>query len=546
MARPAAPVFGCEGVRVRRILLCCAAWAVVAPLAGAPAETRHVPEEYATIQAAIDAALPGDEVVLADGRYTGSGNRDLDLAGRAITVRSACGDPAACIIDCEHNGRGFFFHSGETGASIIRDLAICNGYADAGSGVCCEQSSPTLVNCLITGNHCTYAGGGLYCFEANPTVFACTIQNNTSEYKGGGVCGFSCSAVLAACTIAGNSAFFGGGVFCDYADLALADCVIAGNAAEANAGGIGCFDYCAATLTRCTVTENVAAKGGGVYCAEYSHPALYGCIITANATHTYSGAGVRCETASNAAVFNCLIAGNVAVEDGGGVSCYNSCPTLVNCAIRANSGVQGGGVHCDYYSSPELANCTVAGNTAETGGGLAARNGSTPVLTSCLLWGDAPQEIHLDSAEATLSWCDVQGGWAGEGNLDADPLFVDASAGDLRLAGGSPCIDAGDPACAPAPGAVDLDARLRLWDGDEDGSAVVDVGAYEYGAHAYGDLNCDGARDVFDIDPFVTALTDPAAYEILHPDCALLLADLNADGAVDGFDIEPFVAALVR
>jgi hypothetical protein len=69
------------------------------------------------------------------------------------------------------------------------------------------------------------------------------------------------------------------------------------------------------------------------------------------------------------------------------------------------------------------------------------------------------------------------------------------------------------------------------------------MGAYEYQFRP-GDLNCDGAANVFDIDPFVLALTDPAAYALAYPDCDPRLADINGDGLVDAFDIDPFVLAL--
>jgi hypothetical protein len=60
-----------------------------------------------------------------------------------------------------------------------------------------------------------------------------------------------------------------------------------------------------------------------------------------------------------------------------------------------------------------------------------------------------------------------------------------------------------------------------------------------------GDLNCDGAVNVFDIDPFVLALTDPESYALAYPDCDYMLADINGDGLVNVFDIDPFVALLV-
>ena len=72
-------------------------------------QTLNVPADYATIQAAIDAASPADVVLLADGVYTGPGNKDLDFYGKLITVCSGSGDPAGCVIDCEHEGARLLF-----------------------------------------------------------------------------------------------------------------------------------------------------------------------------------------------------------------------------------------------------------------------------------------------------------------------------------------------------------------------------------------------------------------------------------------------------
>ncbi|HVP11985.1 MAG TPA: hypothetical protein VMV94_12460, partial [Phycisphaerae bacterium] len=106
----------------------------------------------------------------------------------------------------------------------------------------------------------------------------------------------------------------------------------------------------------------------------------------------------------------------------------------------------GGGLSCDA-STPVLANCTISRNTATVrGGGMDCTNSPNPTLTNCILWGDTPLEISIASSTPVVNYCDVQGGWSGTGNLDTDPLFVDAANGDFHLAANSPCIDAGDPA----------------------------------------------------------------------------------------------------
>ncbi|MHC4705218.1 MAG: hypothetical protein ACYTFQ_32110, partial [Planctomycetota bacterium] len=135
----------------------------------------HVPSEYSTIQAAIDAAMPSDTVIVADGIYTGPGNRDIDFKGKAITVRSENG-PFNCTIDCGGSStephRGFRFHSGEGSTAVVSGFTITNGYGPdeaavwsdpAGGAIYCQDSDPTISRCIITGNSsgCCGAGAGI-------------------------------------------------------------------------------------------------------------------------------------------------------------------------------------------------------------------------------------------------------------------------------------------------------------------------------------------------------------------------------------------------
>ena len=112
-----------------------------------------------TIQDAIDSATNGDTVIITPGIYTGDGNRDIDFNGKAITVRSTDPDDTAVveatIIDCEGSDtephRGFYFHSGENNACVVAGLTITNGDTENGGGIYCDNSSPTLINCIFKG-----------------------------------------------------------------------------------------------------------------------------------------------------------------------------------------------------------------------------------------------------------------------------------------------------------------------------------------------------------------------------------------------------------
>ncbi|MBA7681043.1 hypothetical protein ES703_89371 [subsurface metagenome] len=126
-----------------------------------------------------------------------------------------------------------------------------------------------------------------------------------------------------------------------------------------------------------------------------------------------------------------------------------------------------------YYSSPTLTNCTFSGNSANYGGGMDNWEYSSPKLTSCVFWGDRPTEIGVHGGTAVITYSDVEGGWTGEGNIDADPLFADVAIGDYHLLASSPCINAGDPNYVAEPNETDLDGNPRVICGR------IDMGAYE-------------------------------------------------------------------
>jgi parallel beta-helix repeat protein len=548
----------------------------------------------ATIQAGIDDARRGDDVVIFDGIYWGAGNKDLDFGGKAITVRSGSGDPATCVIDCEGDGRGFYFHNGENAGSVVQGLTIQNAHTDFGS-VYCYGASPTLTNCIIADGIAN-SGAGVACSHySNPTLTNCIIRDNMAAYGAGVWCFQDSNPTLTNCTITGNKfGDFGAGLDCHDSNPTLTDCIIAGNSTEYGGGAVHCY-HASPTLTNCTILNNNGGEnGGGLYSRYDSNPTLTDCTITGNtcnnrgggifcddATATLTnctlrgntadyGGGADCLSSSNPLLTNCTITGNTATYHGGGVCCYESSPTLTNCKIGGNAANDcGGGIHCELDSNPSLTNCTVVGNTAESGGGVACSQYSSPTLTNCILWADMPREIYVDSSSPVVTYCNVQSGWMGIGNIDADPLFCDPvgpdgdpstfADNDYRLSANSPCIDAGNNGAVPAdvldldadgdtaePQPFDLAGRPRFVDDPvmpDTGSGappIVDIGAYEYMLN--GDCDLDWSISLDDFTCFAGCMQGPAV--IPQPGCGC--ADTDVDGDVDLADFVAFQAAFAE
>ena len=243
----------------------------------------------------------------------------------------------------------------------------------------------------------------------------------------------------------------GGGVWCENSGV-VSNCVLSGNSAGSCGGGA----Y-GGTLRNCTLIGNSASWGGGAHDA-----ALWACEISSNFVAIGgSGGGVDSCTANL-----CVISRNMASGSGGG-GAFES--TLNNCLVADNLALLGGGTCASTANS-----CTIVGNWAGsgfpddgTGGGGCA--GST--LINCIVYGNGATtgSNYLGSAFQHSCTAPDPGG---TGNATSDPQFVDAAAGNYRLAAGSPCINAGDNAAAP--GGTDLDGNPRVI------FETADMGAYEF------------------------------------------------------------------
>lgn len=373
-----------------------------------------VPDVYPTIQAAVDAASSGAVIILAPGTYTGPGNRDIDLGGKNLTIRSVNPADANCVsatvIDCqgapENVHRAFHFAGGENSTSLLNGLTIRNGYvADNGGAVYCYYSHPTITNCIFENNTASgfkKAGGAIALYNSSPQISNCQFYGNTASDFGGAIsCRDKSSPKISYCRILNNIAGAeGGGIYCWIDSMAMVDhTVIAKNYAEDAGGGLFFYE-CA----------DVEMPDGN----EPNSPVITFCTITENATNGF----------------------------GGGLFCMDSIVEMNNSILWNNDSPQMLGDQIALMDDSLI--------------------GTTLHVNYCDVTG--LDQDHWLEANCTLFW--------GDGNLDADPLFADPAQYDYHLQsasghwdesthnwvlddGGnydpaddqnSPCIDAGNPA----------------------------------------------------------------------------------------------------
>jgi len=274
-----------------------------------------------------------------------------------------------------------------------------------------------------------------------------------------------------------------------------------GNGPGLDAGGGGMFNYNGrATIRSCTFIANAATStSAGMLNFFNSHVTVSNCVFKHNWAVSTGGGGMV-NFSSRPLVLNSKFLRNSTGSGGGGMlNQHEGHPIVVNCEFIGNRAAFGGGMSNSHQnpSHPVLINNTFFGNVAnQLGGGMYNSNGSNASINNCILWGntdsggmDESAQIHVSTGSPTVNYSLVQGGWTGIGgigNLSSDPLFVDSHGldgifgsgdEDLRLEAGSLAIDAGNNNLVLED--TDLGGNPRVVDGDGDGTATVDMGAYE-------------------------------------------------------------------
>ena len=298
-----------------------------------------------------------------------------------------------------------------------------------------------------------------------------------------------------------------------------------------------------------TIKNGNDTTAGAIHFHHNSRVIVKNCIFTGN---TASGGGaISCDNDSSPTIINCVITGNTAGFNGGAVlTTDQSTPTFINCTITGNTAAwNGGGVYLNGFRGPgpTFINCTIADNTAGREGGGIFADGfeSDATITNSIIWANSGEQITGPGGDVVVRFSDVQGGFVGQGNINADPRFTDPAAGDYRISTGSPVIDAGDNTAVPTGVTTDLDGNPRFVDDPNTPNTgvpghgfaeIVDMGAYEFqGEACYADCDSNGVLDIFDFLCFQNSFVLGEAYA----------CDCDPDPACDIFDFVCFQNAFV-
>jgi len=350
-----------------------------------------------------------------------------------------------------------------------------------GGAIYCLNCSPEISNNSIIDNLAYLGGGAIYCGYSSPVISSNTISDNTSrDARGGGIHCWASDPMIANNLICNNSAVsYGGGVYCgDWSDPTVTGNIISGNFAGISGGGIFCWNYSDPAISGNTISANSTGDAGGGIACRASSPTIHNNTVSGNSAS--AGGGIHCTLHSNPMIIKNKISSNCAITGwGGGISCFRSSPTISENSITDNSALgDGGGINCNEYSNPTMNNNTISGNIAgNAGGGICCFNWSNLTIRNTILWGDTAlngMEIYIySSSDATVTYCDVQGGWEGQGNIDADPIFVGPEREDFQLRWHSPCIDAGDPSFPLDPDGTRSDIGAFYF--NQDVAGIIEV-----------------------------------------------------------------------
>lgn len=400
--------------------------------AGGPGTGTRI-RPFPTIQAGIDRAAHGDTVRVLSGTY-----RECIVLKDGVKLIGGSGPPT---IDGGRDG-SVVTAIGVGSRTRFDGFRVINGDASEGGGMYVEDSTLRIRYCTFENNY-GWSGAGIYLTGASPRITACRFENNRSVNGGGIDMQFDSNPTVERCDFEGNRADHDIGV----------------SKGAAIAIGVNCRP----SIKDCQFQENYSGLYGGGIAVTGSTAVIENCVFNTNRTDYYGyGGAIWAEpwegTGTQVLIFNSTFFDNRALV-GGAVTGWGADISLVNCTLYGNR---------------------ATGSASAQGGALFNSGGATISAYNSIIWNNSSPQIshHRGSAPLVIRHCDVEGGHGGEGNIDADPGFVNTDSGNFHLRSDSPCIDAGfDYLLMPD---TDIDGDERILDGDENGTVVPDMGVDEY------------------------------------------------------------------
>lgn len=458
------------------------------------------PADFNTIQAAIEFALPGDEIRVEPGGYIEA----IDFLGKAIAVIAVAGPEKTSIkAPPDAESPTVTFISKENAQSLLEGFKIGGGRGAiindpvfgpslAGGGIYCFTSSPTIRNCHMVGmnveghgagmlvmrcspeiRECAFIGnvtdghgGAIYVLDAsNPRISGCLFEGNSAAWGGAVTCTVDCDPIIEECAFIANEAFnVGGGLYVrSRSNPKVIDCLFDSNiqAGNLNAGGAGLTVYgsgngggpCDPVLERCQFIRNFAdGRGGAVHAAYAGNLTMIDCDLIENHCRLEGGGiavlGNR-ETPTTALLSNCLLEANRSDSRGGGLSAQVSTVNIENCLITRNELLPatgaGSGGGCLFTGSEDsrILGTTICANLPDQVDGAFIDAGGNQIGDEC--GSSCPADITgdglVDGADLTIilgEWgpCDVPDDCPGD--LTGDGL-VDGADLTIVLGEWGPC-----------------------------------------------------------------------------------------------------------
>jgi parallel beta-helix repeat protein len=496
----------------------------------------NVPAEVSTIQGAINSAMDGDTVLVAEGIYY----ENISFLGKGILVASNFifdKDTAtinATIIDGSNpanpdSGSVVRFVSGEDSSAVITGFTLRNGsgtigdIGPSGGGLYVHNSSSVITFNKIERNR-TDEGGGIFCSGGSCKIMNNTIIGNFSRDAGGGIFSLNSPSIFISGNIIKDDTVetSGAGILCDNSTVIIRDNIITGSISlmigPSYGGGISCA-FSSGLIESNYLAQNTATEGGGIF-SDCCRMSIIGNVIYQN---SYQGICSWMDTSTTIA--NNIVTDNERV----GIHCLEGQDIIVT-----NNTINGGG-HAGVLLGGEASMSKISNNIISnvSGWGIRCEGASGWEISYNDLWNNSLDVFSLCQGDlGDTSWGENWNGIPCDSfyNIFRDPLFVDSQAGDFHLLSNSPCIDAGSNAVSNLP-PTDFEGKPRVVDGNGDDSAVVDMGALEYHLNR-GDVNQDGVINTADVVYLIN-------YLFIHgpvPD-PLYVGDCNCDEVINSADV---------